>query len=104
HNCNIEGFQIWILNGEGWTESTKTEKLLSFAIENVCRELFQCETFIYHSKVIAIVPIYDTKQHFDSKKIAIQKIEEMLRCHIRVTVGKQAPLQNLHESYLSSEQ
>src|SRR5690606_10316506 len=51
-----------------------------------------------------ILPIYNTKQHFSSKRIAIQKIEEMLRCHIRVTVGKQVSLQNLHESYLSSEQ
>jgi len=105
-NLIVEGYHIWILIGAGWTESTKTEKLLSFAIENICKELLPCETFIHQNKVIAILPIFDSSNEFEFRKnyIAVQKIEAMLRCKIGVTVGKKVShLEDLHHSYLSAE-
>src|SRR5690606_9949266 len=55
----------------------------------------------------AILPIFDSKNEFEFRKnyLAIQKIENILRCKIGVTVGKKAAHKNeLHESYLSAQQ
>lgn len=101
----IYGYQVWTLVGTGWSDSSKSEKLLLFAIENICMELLTCEAFIYNGKVIVILPILvQNSQHEHQQYVkVIQKIEKTLRCTIGITVGKIVQnRESLHESFESS--
>lgn len=100
------GYQVWTLSGAGWSDSSQAEKLLLFAIENVCLELLPCETFIYNGKVIVILPILNSTSDSEYQNYfeAIHKIEKTLRCTIGITVGKYvADKDDLHESFESAE-
>ncbi|MEK4248899.1 helix-turn-helix domain-containing protein [Paenibacillus sp. FSL W7-1287] len=105
----ILGYQVWMITGSGWNESPKKEKLLSFAIENICRELLQCETFIQQERVIVLMPVPHMQDERERElklrrnEQAVMKIKSMLRCQLNVTIGQLVHDKvHLHDSYQSA--
>lgn len=99
--------QVWIMAGQGWAESPKKESLLTFAIENICKELLEGETLIHNQRVIVVVPIKKNDAAFENQRrqAAIFKIEKLLRCTMFTAVGKAVNKpEQLHESYISAQE
>lgn len=99
--------QVWIIAGRGWNETPKKENLLTFAIDNICRELLECETLILNQRVVAIVPVKNNDDFFEfqRRQAVLLKIESLLRCTMFTVVGKAVTNpEQLHESYVSAQE
>ncbi|MFD0676689.1 MULTISPECIES: response regulator [unclassified Paenibacillus] len=98
--------QIIILSAEGWHESPGSESLLLFAVENMLRDLFSCETLLEKRRIIVAIRL-KKEQPFDDQNIryVIGKIERLLKCKLFVAVGKPVEqLRQLHESYTTASE
>ncbi|MBN2982118.1 MULTISPECIES: helix-turn-helix domain-containing protein [Cohnella] len=105
-NGGVRMLQIWLVAGEGWTESPSSESLLLFAIENMLREMLACETLIRKKRIVAAVPIDPARKEFEHSQhySALAKIERLLKCRIFAAAGLPVDRpERLHESYVAAD-
>lgn len=91
-----DSYQVMLLTGSGWSE----EGLLLFSIDNMLREMLDCETLLRQDHLVVMLR-YEEK-HLDTTAIrsVIERLERQLKCSIFAALGLQVShVSALKQSY-----